>query len=305
MQMKRTLILLAIAAAALAPAAEARNLKAASLSRPFAIRTTDTGNGFSVDFPIVGRVRGASTTFFTALDITNNTSQPTNVDFFYTPADGSATTSGTLGTLQGFDEIQTDDFLQSLVDSGIISSNLAASTFGTLLLTFDNPTFTKGTEVSAVARIYSFVSGTSGPTFGLSYRANPLHTSGAHSLAGVARRTANSVTNLGVENVGIDDSGNAVSGPVTVQLSFFDPATGAAVGTQPTFNLAPGQMIQINDVINEAETNAFQFPAGTTSVIVFVDEVAGNSQISGYTVQKDIVTNDGSFVLMQESQTPF
>ena len=303
--MKRTLILIAIAAAALTPAAHARNLKVTSLSRPFMIRATDTGAGFSVDFPIVGRVRGASTTFFTSLDITNNSAQPTDVDFFYTPADGSATRSGTLGTLQGFDDIHTDDFLQSLVDSGVIASNQGDNSFGTLLLTFNNPSFTKGTEATAVARVYSFAAGTSGPTYGLSYRATPLHTDGAHSLAAVARSAQGLVTNIGIENVGINDSGNSVSAPVTVRLSFFDPASGKAVGTQPTFNLATGQVIQINDVINNAGKNAFQLPAGTTSVIVFVDEIGGASQISGYAVQKDTSTNDGSFVLMQESKTPF
>lgn len=303
--MKRTLILLAIAAAALTPAAYARNLKITSLSRPFMIRVTDTGAGFSVDFPIVGRVRGTSTTFITSLDVTNNTAQPADVDFFYTPADGSATRSGTFGTLQGFDDIHTDDFLQSLVDAGVTTPNQADNTFGTLLLTFNNPSFTKGTEATAVARVYSFAAGTSGPTYGLSYRATPLHTDGAHSLASVARSTPGLVTNIGIENVGINDSGNSVSALVTVRLSFFDPATGTAVGTQPTFALAPGQVIQINDVVNNGGKNAFQIPAGTSAVIVFVDEVAGTSQISGYAVQKDRSTNDGSFVLMQESKLPF
>ena len=303
--MKRTLILMAITAAALTPAAHARNLQVISLSRPFMIRATDTGAGFSVDFPIVGRVRGASTTFFTSLDITNNTARPTEVDFFYTPADGSASRSGTLGTLQGFDDIHTDDFFQSLADAGVIAPNQGDSSFGTLLLTFNNPSFAKGTEATAVARVYSFAAGTSGPTYGLSYRATPLHTDGAHSLASVARSTPGLVTNIGIENVGINDSGNSVSAPITVRLSFFDPTTGTAVGTQPTFNLAPGQVIQINDVINNAGKNAFQLPAGTRSVIVFVDEIAGTSQISGYAVQKDTSTNDGSFVLMQESKTPF
>jgi len=110
---------------ALAPAAHARAVRVAPLARPFVIRVTDQGGGFSVDLPIVGRVHGVSTTFFTALDITNNTAQPTGVDFFYTPADGSATRSGSFGTLNGFDDIHTDDFLQSLVDSGVIAANQA------------------------------------------------------------------------------------------------------------------------------------------------------------------------------------
>ena len=38
------------------------------------------------------------------------------------------------------------------------------------------------------------------------------------------------VANLGVENVGIDDAGNPVAEPVTVRLTFFDPATGEPAG---------------------------------------------------------------------------
>ena len=49
------------------------------LAHPFSIRTTEQGGGFSVDLPVVGRVQGATTTFFTALDITNNNAQPTDV----------------------------------------------------------------------------------------------------------------------------------------------------------------------------------------------------------------------------------
>jgi hypothetical protein len=302
--MKRTLTLVAIAFA-LAPAAHARTVHVAPLARPFMIRVTDQGGGFSVDLPIVGRVHGVSTTFFTALDITNNTAQPTGVDFFYTPADGSATRSGSFGTLNGLDNIHTEDFLQSLGDAGIISPTQVDNSFGTLLVTFTNPAFKSGTEATALARIWSFASGSGGPTYGLSYRAIALHTAGAHSLAALVRSGGGMVSNIGIENVGIDDGGNSVAAPVTVRLSFFDPATGAQVGGQPTFTLALGQVTQINDVLNGGGTNPFQLPAGATSLIVFVDEIAGASQIAGYSVLKDTTTNDGSFVFMQESRTPF
>ena len=86
------------------------------------------------------------------------------------------------------------------------------------------------------------------------------------------------MTNIGIENVGIDDSGNSAGDTVTIRLSFFDPTSGAAVGTQPAFALGPGQMMQINDVFNAGGKNPFQLPAGAESLIVFVDEVGGKDE---------------------------
>jgi hypothetical protein len=255
--------------------------------------------------PVVARTRGFSTTFFTSLDITNNTAQPTDVDFFYTPADGSATRGGSFGTLLGFDSMHTEDVLLSLASAGIMPPGQADNTFGTMLLTFDNPAFRTGNEATAVARVWSFASGSAGPTNGTAYRAQPLHTGGAHVLAGLVRNDDGLLTNVGIENVGIDDAGEPVEAPLTVRLTFFDPRTGAPAGTQPTFVLAPGQMTQISNIFDVGGANAYQLPAGAPSLIVFAEAVAGTSQIVGYVVWKDRETNDGAFVLMQESVTPF
>ena len=273
-------------------------LTAAPLSHPFTIRVADQGGGFSVDLPIVGRVHGVSTTFFTSLDITNNSAQPTGVDFLFTPTDGSASRSGTFGTLLGFANLHTDDLMQSLAAAGLITPNQAASSSGTLLLTFTNPSFHLGTEATAVTRIWSYAGGNSGPTFGLAYRARVLHTDGAHSLTSIVRAGNGLVSNLGLENVGISDSGAADNAPVTIRLTFYDPDSGAIVGTQPAFTLSAGQVLQINDI-----TSRFGVPAGSSSLIVFADEVAGTAQIAGYVVMKDTGTSDGSLVFMQESKT--
>jgi len=277
-----TAISLTIAAATI----QAATLTVHPLSVRMKPRAVQTGSGFSVDLPIVGRVRNATTTFFTALDVTNNTSSSTDVVFTWIPADGGAARSGLLTTLGGFDNLHVDDFIGALSSSGLVTR--PDNTFGTLLLTFTNLAFRNGTEATAVARVYSFVSGTSGPTFGLAYRAPALQTNGAHSLTSILHAGNGLVTNLGIENVGIDDGGNPDDAPVTVQLSFFDPATGGLVGAQPQFTLAAGQVIQLNDV---AKSN----------LIVFVDEVGGTSQLRGYVVMKDTTTNDGSLVFMQES----
>src|SRR4051794_31701155 len=143
-------------------------LVSATLAHPVHRRAVgNAAGGFSVDLPIVGRVHGA-TTFFTALDVTNNSNQPTDVEFEYVPADGSAPRSGLLGTLAPLDNLHVDDFVQSLVDAGITAP--AGDSFGTLLLTFTNPSFTKGTEATAVARVYSFAPGGKA-TYGIAYRA--------------------------------------------------------------------------------------------------------------------------------------
>jgi hypothetical protein len=257
--------------------------------------TQQPGGGFSVDLPIVGRVVGATTTFTTALDITNNSPQQTDVEFFFTPADGSAPHSGLLTTLSGFDNLHFDDFLQALASAGVITPNQADNAFGSLLLTFTNPSFRAGTEATAVARIYS--SAAPSGTYGLAYRARPIETNGPHSLSSVIRNGGGMVTNMGFENLGVNDSGALVTDPITVRLTFFNPTTGTAVGTQPTFTLNVGQVIQLNDVFR-------QFGLTQTSAVVFVDEVGGTSQIRGYVVLKDTATNDGAFVFMQESKAP-
>jgi hypothetical protein len=277
-----TLIALTLAAATM----QAATLTVRPLSTRMKPRAVQTGSGFSVDLPVVGRVRNATTTFFTALDVTNNTSSSTDVVFTWIPADGGAARSGLLTTLGGFDNLHVDDFVAALSSAGLVSR--PDNVFGTLLLTFTNAAFRNGTEATAIARVYSFVSGTSGPTFGLAYRAPALQTNGAHSLSSILRSGSGMVTNLGIENVGIDDAGNSDDTPVTVRLSFFDPSTGSLAGEQPSFTLAAGQVMQLNDV---AKSN----------LIVFVDEIGGTAQIRGYAVMKDTATNDGSLVFMQES----
>jgi hypothetical protein len=286
--------LFVLAALLTAPLAAGSTVSIRPLSHPFQPRATQQpSGGFSVDLPIVGRVRGATTTFTTALDITDNSAQSTDVEFFFTPADGSAPHSGLLATLSGFDNLHFDDFLQALVSAGVMTPNQADNAFGSLLLTFTNPSFRAGTEATAVARIYS--SATPNGTYGLAYRARPIETNGTHSLSSVVRNGNGIVTNLGIENLGVDDRGAFVTDPVTVRLTFFDPATGAPAGSQPTFSLAPGQVIQLNDVFR-------QFALTQTAALVFVDEIGGSSQIRGYVVLKDTSTNDGAFVFMQESK---
>jgi hypothetical protein len=268
--------------------------------RPFPNAT----GGYSIYFPVVTRVQGASTFFYTSLDLTNNHStQSTDVNFNYISADGTINKSGKLVTLQKLGSYHSDDFIKTLADSGVITQTQAASTFGTLYLTFTNTAFTTGTEGSAVARVYNFVTGNSGPSIGLAFRAQPLHTNGAHKLVSVISDTdtpgntgVRVITNLGLMNVGINDAGDTVTDPATLTLTFIDPATGFRVGTQPQVTLNRGQVTQLNDVFS-----SFSIPATATSLTVLVEGPTGASapQIDGYVVLKDVLTNDGSYFPMQ------
>jgi hypothetical protein len=257
---------------------------------------------FSVDLPIVTHAVGASATFYTSMDVTNNTSQPTGVNFEYVSSDLAVDVSGTLVAALGpRGNFHTDDVLGTLASQGAITPAQAASGFGTLLLTFMNPSFTTGNEASVTVRVYNFLTAGQKPSVGLAYRGIVLRKNGSHSLStvisnttGLTSNTPSVVTNLGLENVGINDAGVGDSVPVTLQLTFYDPATGNQVGPQPTVALGPGQVTQLNDLWSR-----YGLPASATSLLVTVAETSGTAQIRGYVSVKDTMTNDGSFFFMQ------
>lgn len=257
--------------------------------------------GFSVDLPVVTRVQGATTTFYTALTVTNNSATTTDILFEYISADYDLDASGILVVgLAGHASFHTDDLIQYLADHGFLTADQAASTFGSLLLNFSAASFTAGTEASAVARIYNYQTAGQRPSIGFAYRGNVLRQTGVHTVSSVIRNTAGLTTgpdistNLGFENVGIDDAGAVNTNPVTIQLSFYDGATGAPVGGHPTYTLKSGQIVQVNGA-----WNAFDLPAGTHEVLVVATETSGTAQIGGYVVLKDNATNDTSFFFME------
>ncbi|HUJ14465.1 MAG TPA: hypothetical protein VLV86_05135 [Vicinamibacterales bacterium] len=256
---------------------------------------------FAVDLPIVTRAQGATTTFYTAIDVTNQSTAATDVTFEYLSADLTVNASGTLvSNLAPHVNFHQDDLIQYLGDQGYISSDKVASTFGTLLLTFTNPSFTTGNEASASARIWNYLNSGQRPSIGLAYRAIPLRLNGSHTVTSVIQDTSATtggpsvVTNMGLENIGIDDAGSVSSTPVTIQLTFYDGSSGTQIGPQPSITLQPGQVNQINNV-----WGTYGLPTSTNNVIVVATETAGTAQIRGYVSLKDTATNDGSFFFMQ------
>ena len=257
---------------------------------------------FSVDLPIVTHAVGATATFYTSMDVTNHTNQPTGVNFEYVSSDLSVDVSGTLVAALGpYGNFHTDDVLGTLASQGAITQGQASSGFGTLLITFANPGFTTGNEASVTVRVYNYLTAGQRPSVGLAYRGVVLRKNGSHALSTVINNTTNAtgnvpavLTNLGLENVGINDAGQGDSTPVTLQLTFYDPSTGAQVGAQQSVTLGPGQVTQINNV-----WGAYSLPASATALVLNVTETSGTAQIRGYVSIKDVSTNDGSFFFMQ------
>jgi hypothetical protein len=255
---------------------------------------------FNVDLPVVTHVQGATTTFYTSLDITNHTGASTGVSFEYISSDLAVDATGSLPPLAPHGNFHTDDILTYLASHNFITPAQGASGFGTMLITFSNPTFTNATEASATARIYNYLNAGQRPSVGLAYRAIPLSLNGSHTVSTVIQDTsatasgASIVTNLGLEDVGINDAGQVDTNPITIQLTFYDPATSAQVGPQPTVTLKSGQVTQINSV-----WAAYGLPTNMNNLVVVATETAGTAQIRGYVSLKDTATNDGSFFFMQ------
>jgi len=258
--------------------------------------------GFSVDFPLVMGLAGASTRFYTAMDITNNSSEVTDVTFEYISDNLAIDVAGVLlANLPGHGNFHADDFIQYLAAQGFLTPAQAANTKGTLLLTFTNPSFATGTEASATLRTFNYVTPGQRPSIGFAYRAIPLRKNGLHTLTSVVNDTHATVgtlprvlSHLGLEHIGIDDAGNVDTAPVTLKLAFTDPVTGGPIGPQPTVTLQSGQMKQLNDL-----WRTYGLPTASTSLLVSVTETAGTAQIRGFVLVKDVTTNDLSFYLMQ------
>ena len=257
--------------------------------------------GFSVDVTPVVRIQGATTFFFTDLTVTNHSNQPTDVTFEYISGDLTVDAFGTLVVgLAPHASFHQDDFFLYLANQNFITQAQANAALGSLLLNFSSSTFTTGNEASAVARVYNYVTAGQRPSIGFAYRGAVLRQKGNHTVSSVIRNSTGLttgpavVTNMGFENVGINDAGAVDTNPITIQLAFYDGRTGAQVGPHPVITLQSGQITQINDV-----WSAQGLPADANEVLVVATQTGGTAQINGYVLFKDVSTNDSSIFFIQ------
>jgi hypothetical protein len=284
---------------------------------------------YSVEVPVVTRVVGTAL-FRSAIDISNNTSTGTTASpvlarlqysytrvnsdgttsFFRTPDPTSAAGQPMNIRLLAFDNFHTDDFVQYLGTlPGILQPGADQSSFGTLLVTFENLPSSLGWEGTVFARTYS--PNPTGPgTVAIAYPASLFFESANATLVATIRdtQTAASVagrlrTNIAVRNTDLRGTAQMVS----VQLAFYDVTPGnltnghrvGAVLTLP--NLQPGEVRQINNV-----RAAAAIPDNVTGMLAFADVVGANAStptIEGYVNILDGDTQDGAFFEMKCADT--
>ena len=277
-----------------------------SISAPSYAQAT----GLTINVPLVGRVVGAGNTLFlTAVDISNNTSIPTQVDFFFDAAApdgapimvrGSVTAQGLRprgqGSMRARLNVHFDDFIDALVQAGMMSAaHRDAGVVGSLMLVFNG--FTRAGEGSASARFHNAFGG---GTVSVSLAGQVITTDEPQALVAVVRDTRGRsgpqlYTNMFLNNTGLNRFSRP-AGHVEVEVSAFANSSGLAVGTPLRMMIASGQTITISQVLT-----ALQVPSFEDTVLVYARVTAGDATIAGLTSTVDAVTRDGAVVLMSRA----
>ena len=259
------------------------------------IRQGVSGTTYSQELPVLARVQG--TAFFrTFVSFTNNTTTngvTASFQFSYTcvsatcsPVGGFYRTAVQVITLPALGSFVQDDFIDYLNTQGLLQPGAEAGSIGTLLVTFANLPTSNGWEANVVARTYNRIveaDPTQG-TVGFAYNASEFFDSADTTLVGYGHDTKASPTiagkirtNVGIRNTDI----NSTNQNMTVDITCYDTATGAKVGTTITFaNLMPGEVRQVSDLWTTAG-----IASSVTNVIVFADSrtpTATSPTMEGY-----------------------
>ena len=267
---------------------------------------TNAASGLAVNVPLIGRVLGAGSTLYrTSVDISNNSSVPTTVDFYFDGRDnggavialtGSVTNNGLAaqgaGTLRATSNIHFDDFVDSLVQAGMITAETRdRGVTGSLFLVFDG--FSRSGEGAASARFYSSLAG---GTVGVTLGGREMTTDEPRALAGVVHDTrggsgAQLYANVFLNNTGLTRSGTP-AGAVLVELRAVSANSGIQIGRPMTVDIPAGQTATVGEVAAQ-----LQIPAREPA-LVFARVINGEATIHGLISTNDATTRDGSIVYM-------
>lgn len=302
--------------------AEAQASLAAVEARPSVLRPEITASAYSVEFPFVVRtgVEAANTAqpgsfgarmallqndvnpgLRTSIDLINNTNQSgvlASYQFSYTcfastcsPQGGFYRTLVQQIALPPFGAFHQDDFVQYLATFGLLQPGADQGAIGTLLVTFSNLPSSSGWEVNAIGTTYFPIFGNDPfqGSSGFAYNASLFFDSADTTLIGFARDTTASPTVVGslLSQVGIRNTDIlGTNQNVTVDLSFYDTATGARVGNLVTLaDIRPGELRLVGNVWISAG-----IPPSVTAVIVFADvrnPTASSPTIEGFVLWKE------------------
>jgi hypothetical protein len=219
---------------------------------------------------------------------------------FRSPVDGTIQTPTlTLADPIAGGQAQTfEDVIQTFKDSGLIrTEDLSVGLFGTLEVVAD--ALTDPSQLSVVARTFSPASG--GGTNGIAYVGRDPETAGSASrIVTFVRNGTFGPDGTTRANIGFVNEGAT---PADFRVTYLDATSGVKIkdftlSSAVGHPLDPGEVVQLNNVFASSGV-----PAGTRLMSIMASPISAG-RISGYAVQLDSVTNDGSFFLMTEEPGP-
>jgi len=249
--------------------------------------------------PIVTQVQGVAF-YRTSLAISNvGPGSLVALIFFYrSPVDNTMqAASVVLPPLATSTAFSSDDIVQFLkTNSDMRAADKAAALFGSLQV--ELPGVTDPTDVTIVARTYSPGPGGNG-TMGIAYNGRPNSpTTRAFSRMtttvrnGTFGQDGNARANIGMMNLSNGD-------PLDLKIEYRDATTGVSLKSF-TLSSVAGHSLAAQEVVQLG--NVFSDPAlaGSSRIVVIVTPNGPSQSFTGYVVQLDNTTNDGSFFLMTE-----
>jgi hypothetical protein len=270
------------------------------------------GCGLGVNLPLVGRIVGAGNTLYTStLDVSNNGTTDAQVDFYLDGANqtsgaaisvsgtvssaGDLVPVGTGGSMRARSNAHFDDFIDALVQAGMLPATIETDGFlGSILFVFNG--VSASGQGTAFVRFYSSYGG---GTIGQALRAHEITSNEPRSVMATFRdsRALSSgpklYANMFVSNVGLTPSGALAAGTINVHVQAYANSTGQPVGTPFDLPIAAGQTASVSDVLRRIDA-----PAGEDTVLVIATATTGTAAIAGVAVQIDDTTKDGSVVDM-------
>jgi hypothetical protein len=273
------------------------------------------GCGLGVNLPVVGRLVGAADTLYVStVDVSNNTATDTQVDFYLDgknqttsesihvfgslSASGDLVAVGTGGAMRARSNAHFDDFIDSLVQSGMLPASIEADGFlGSVLFVFNG--FNKSGQGSAFVRFFSAYAG---GTIGQALRGHEVSSNEPRALVAAFRDSRAQTSgprlyaNMFINNTGLTPAGAQSAGDTNVHFQAYANSTGQPVGTPFDLVIPPGQTVSISDVLRRVAA-----PPGEDTVLVYATATTGSAAIAGVAVEIDDTTKDGSVVEMNRA----
>jgi hypothetical protein len=244
----------------------------------------------------------------TAVDISNNTNATVSAIYQYaytctspacSPVNEFIYTTERTIPLLGFGSFHSDDIVQYLGSQGLLKTGADQGSTGTFIVRFENLPSNIGWEGTVEARTYNRVSEPDPlrGTVGFGMNASIFFESTNTSLTGTVRDTRPSpslegslTSHVGIINTDIFGARTNVA----VDLTLYDPSTGARVGnTVALTNIAPGEVRLVNDLFTAAGV-----ASANKSLILFADvhnRTVSSPTIEGFILMQDTYSGDTRF----------